>query len=384
MPCLRKDFRKGPGAPKRRETGTIEQDPGGPGDASKEEYRMKKIVTVTILGTLAAWVFLLAACGSSGKQVQQEESPKVEAPRPQVDPEAAVIEVEVAEGRRCYEEGDLQQAARIVNGILARRPQHAGANALNEKLRAVPFCTVYPGDTLGVIAGYYYRDPKQWGILARANGISDPKKLKAYQRLRIPPLSQGLGTRCELDRIRSRFFGGAQPEKVVPHVVQPGERLEALAERHCGDRRLAYLLADYNHLENATELTAGSTLQIPSFSGKKRETAQSQQALEKGILACQKQDYGSGCESLASIPKSSVHFEKAKSHLERCRTEGASHYEALGDEALQASDPNRARSFYQTALEIDPEQTELRRKLDEVTDMLKAMDMLAPVSQPKP
>ena len=148
---------------------------------------MKKIVTVTILGTLAAWVFLLAACGSSGKQVQQEESPKVEAPRPQVDPEAAVIEVEVAEGRRCYEEGDLQQAARIVNGILARRPQHAGANALNEKLRAVPFCTVYPGDTLGVIAGYYYRDPKQWGILARANGISDPKKLKAYQRLRIPP-----------------------------------------------------------------------------------------------------------------------------------------------------------------------------------------------------
>ena len=344
---------------------------------------MKKIVTVTILGTLTALLILLVGCGSGAKQVQPQEPPKVEAPPPKVDAEAAAIQVQVAEGLRLYEEGELQRADRIVREILARRPDHAGANALNEKLRAVPFCTVYPGDTLGAISGYYYRDQEQWSLVARANGISDPKKLKAYQRLRIPPLSGGLGGRCELDRVRARFFGGAQPEKVVSHVVRPGDRLEGLAERHYGDRRLAYLLADYNHLENATQLTAGSTLQIPSFARKKRETVQSQKALEEGTLACQNQDYRRGCDSLASIPKSSVHFDKAQTLLKQCRTEGVSRFEALGDEALQASDPESARSLYKSALEIDPEHAALQKKLDEVSDMLKAMDMVAPASQSK-
>jgi nucleoid-associated protein YgaU len=46
--------------------------------------------------------------------------------------------------------------------------------------------TVQPKDTLWSIAVKVYGDGKKWKQIADANGISDPKKLSAGQKLTIP------------------------------------------------------------------------------------------------------------------------------------------------------------------------------------------------------
>ncbi|MEW6439429.1 MAG: LysM domain-containing protein [bacterium] len=348
---------------------------------------MRKFVTVTLFGILAAAAPSILGCGAGARQTRSE--PAVE-PRPApaadaTDPEDGALEVQLAEGNRYWEEGDLLQATRIADEILARHPQHPGAEDLLARVRSVPFCTVYPGDTLGEIAAYYYRDARKWTVLARANGIDDPRRITAFQRIRVPVIAPEPGAatakRCEADRIRSRFFAGNEPAGTLSHEVRAGDRLEALAEKNYGTRSLASFLADFNQLENLGPLQPGSILQIPTFTGKARagRAAQTPNALEEGMLACQSQDYAGGCERLASIPKSSTDYPNAQRQLDRCRVAGASHYEALGDEALRSSKPEQARDFYQAALDLEPERTAIRSKLGEITDMLKAVDLLGAV-----
>jgi nucleoid-associated protein YgaU len=47
---------------------------------------------------------------------------------------------------------------------------------------------VQPHDRLDLIAFREYGDAKLWRIIADANGISDPLKIKAGQRLIVPPV----------------------------------------------------------------------------------------------------------------------------------------------------------------------------------------------------
>jgi LysM repeat protein len=44
------------------------------------------------------------------------------------------------------------------------------------------------GDTLSRIAAEFYRDPKQWRVIAAANQIHNPRQLEVGQRLTIPKL----------------------------------------------------------------------------------------------------------------------------------------------------------------------------------------------------
>lgn len=48
--------------------------------------------------------------------------------------------------------------------------------------------TVKPGETLSLIAGREYGDAQKWKIIADANGIENPRKLRAGQQITIPPL----------------------------------------------------------------------------------------------------------------------------------------------------------------------------------------------------
>jgi hypothetical protein len=48
---------------------------------------------------------------------------------------------------------------------------------------------VQPQDRLDLIAFHEYGDAKRWRVIAEANGISNPLKIKPGQRLIIPPLA---------------------------------------------------------------------------------------------------------------------------------------------------------------------------------------------------
>lgn len=375
-----RSFRKGHPRPKRQKR-SLDRLFGVRVDRSAErEEAMRKFAKMTILVTALGSALLLAQCGSGRKQIEEPQivEPVQAAPQPAEDPEAKLAPL-LAEAERLFVEGDLPRAKSLVEEILADHPGHARAAELAARLQGVPYATVYPGDTLGEIAGYYYGSASKWTILAKANGIVDPRKVRAYQRIRVPALPDGPEGRCEADRLRSRFFGGLRPSKNVSYVLKQGETLEKIAERRLGDARLASFLADYNHLEDTTSVQAGTTILIPSLSGKTAESAQGRKLLEQGVAACGRKDYKAGCEALESVPTGSPWAEEAERELVRCAKAGADHFEALGDEALKASDPKRAQSCYQTALELDPGRAETQRKLEEVSDMLKAMDLVGSV-----
>jgi nucleoid-associated protein YgaU len=43
-------------------------------------------------------------------------------------------------------------------------------------------------ETLSAIAGDHYRSPGDWRLIATANGIEDPRRLKPGQFLTLPPI----------------------------------------------------------------------------------------------------------------------------------------------------------------------------------------------------
>jgi hypothetical protein len=57
--------------------------------------------------------------------------------------------------------------------------------------------TIVAGDTLQSIAYAEYREPSLWRIIAEANSVDDPMRLRVGARLLIPPIDE-LGTRTAI------------------------------------------------------------------------------------------------------------------------------------------------------------------------------------------
>ena len=98
--------------------------------------------------------------------------------------------------------------------------------------------------------------------------------------------------------------------------------------------------------------------------------------LERGNLALEKGEYEKACQHFGSIPKGSANRKEARSSMEKCKAEGASHYDRLGDEALQNSEPEDACLYWKTALRLDPERQEVEKKLEEAEDLVETLGLL--------
>ena len=335
---------------------------------------MKKFHKVTILGILLAFGGCLFGCEAFYRQVPQEEQT--------IDPEAqareaAEIEARLSRCRQYFEEGQLDKVRALLVEILQRSPDQPEALYYWEKLNTDLYATVYPGHTLSGIAAYYYDDGEKWTVLARANGIRSPKTLSPYQRLRVPWLPACGEDKNEAGRLGSLMFGSPRPTKIVLHPVQEGDSLEVLAKQHYGDKSLRFFLADYNRIAGPQSLKSGSSLRIPVFPERKKDTTKKdRETLSRANLALKNKEYEKACRYFSSVPRSSPYRKEARSAMGRCKAEGASHYERLGDEALQNSAPKEACRYWKTALRLDPGRQEVEEKLDEAEDLVKALDLL--------
>ncbi len=330
---------------------------------------------VTILG-IALLVFLLSmGCGSGwhgkGKKDRNHAGPGSEALGAHL--QQAILQ---------YHQGDLTGAGEILDEVLVQDPENPLAAEYQGYLDRIVYCTVYPGDTLSGIADYYYGDMNLWPVLMRANGIGDPKQVKAYERLRVPWFSVCGPEKDELGRLRKSRFRGKKLTKIVVQPAREGESLETLARRYYGDTRYGFFLADYNVLEVRSGVPEkGTPLKIPVLKGKarKRKTAAKrpeQTCLDRAEAAMKNRDYEKACECLAAIPRKSPSWSRGEPLLARCLSEGVSHYEGLGDGALQASDPESACRYWQSALALDPENSRVKTKLEEARDLMQTLNTL--------
>jgi len=58
-----------------------------------------------------------------------------------------------------------------------------------------------------------------------------------------------------------------QAKRYILHTVQPGESISKLADRYYGDHRKFHLIAEYNELEDATNVKVGKQIKIPVIEG---------------------------------------------------------------------------------------------------------------------
>lgn len=335
---------------------------------------MKIFQKVTILGILLGLGGCLFGCVTGDQELirdQQEIEKQAEAR------ESAEINARLAECRRHLEQGEVDEARAILEGVLQVSPDHPEALFCWEKVNTRLYSTVYPGNTLSGIAAYYYGDGGKWPIIAHANGIGSPEKLKRYDRLRVPWLPACEEGKDEVGRLGRSLFGSSRPTKIILHPVEDGDSLEALAKRHYGDKKLSFFLADYNRIEDPRSLEKGSPLKIPVFPPRKKDTSKKdRETLERGNLALEKGEYEKACQYFGSIPQGSPYRKEARSSVEICKAEGASHYDRLGDEALQNSEPEDACRYWKTALRLDPGRQEVEKKLEEAEDLVKTLGLL--------
>ena len=120
-----------------------------------------------------------------------------EAPPPPLSPEAiqAAIDNHVEESIRLLQHGQVDGASIQLAAALRLDSNNAIANSLLRQIDTDPVetlgeehftYTVQRNDSLSKLAKRYLKDPYQFFILARYNGIDDPDRLQAGQIIKIP------------------------------------------------------------------------------------------------------------------------------------------------------------------------------------------------------
>ncbi|MBX3389469.1 MAG: LysM peptidoglycan-binding domain-containing protein [Phycisphaeraceae bacterium] len=122
--------------------------------------------------------------------------------------------------------------------------------------------TVQPGDTFASIALRYFGSRNKADVIANANPLVDPTRIKAGRILRIPrdPANiQGKPTP------RSPTISEEIPTATRTHTVVRGDTLTGISQKYYGTiRQIDFILkANREVLSRADELRPGQVLKIP-------------------------------------------------------------------------------------------------------------------------
>lgn len=115
--------------------------------------------------------------------------------------------------------------------------------------------TVQSGDTMSSIAREWFGEPNKWDLIAKANPLVDPNRLRVGLELRLPPK----------DAEREEIVGEASDSETI-YTVRSGDNLSKIARAYYNDSSLWRLIFDANReaLRNDPDnIRVGMRLRIP-------------------------------------------------------------------------------------------------------------------------
>ncbi|MEE9130802.1 MAG: LysM peptidoglycan-binding domain-containing protein [Phycisphaerales bacterium] len=121
--------------------------------------------------------------------------------------------------------------------------------------RTVPY-TVKENDSLWTIADTWFGDAGRWNLIAKANPLIDPDRLKPGQVLRLPPKNAD----------RRRPERRMSPNEPNTYTIRPGDSLWRIAKAQYGDHTKWSIIYDANRATigpDPARLTVGRSLRIP-------------------------------------------------------------------------------------------------------------------------
>jgi nucleoid-associated protein YgaU len=115
--------------------------------------------------------------------------------------------------------------------------------------------TVKVNDTMVSIAEQWFGDASKWDLIAKANPLVDPNRLRVGQTLRLPP------------KDASREQGAERAAAVpIPYVVKSGDTLTRIAGQYYGNSGMWRIIYDANRSaigDDPNALRVGVRLTIP-------------------------------------------------------------------------------------------------------------------------
>jgi len=119
--------------------------------------------------------------------------------------------------------------------------------------------TVKENDSLWTIADAWFGDSGRWNLIAKANPLIDPDRLKPGQVLRLPPKNAD----------RRRPERRMSPTKPDTYTIRSGDSLWRIAKAQYGDETKWSIIYDANRATigpDPARLTVGRSLRIPTLS----------------------------------------------------------------------------------------------------------------------
>ena len=137
-----------------------------------------------------------------------------------------------------------------------REPSADSPAARTRLARTVPY-TVKENDSLWTIADAWFGDAGRWELIAKANPLIDPDRLKLGQVLRLPPQNADR-RRPERRRVR--------PNEPNAYTIRSGDSLWRIAKAQYGDETKWSIIYDANRAaigRDPAKLSVGTRLHIP-------------------------------------------------------------------------------------------------------------------------
>lgn len=158
-------------------------------------------------------------------------------------------------------------------------PTSAERNPVRPAASAPREVRVESGDSLARIALRHMGSESHWQAIADLNGISDPKRLQAGQRLRLPALDGAApggapSTVTQAPTPSSTSPAAPSTPRPTPvagksrlYTVQRGEVLGQIAQRECGSVKALSAIVALNPGLNPDRVVAGQALLLPLVAG---------------------------------------------------------------------------------------------------------------------
>lgn len=178
---------------------------------------------------------------------------------------AKLADARYALGMKYYRQGKYALARKQFLTALKYQPDHPGASRMlvsrqPEKMPEYVLHEIKKGESLSMIAKQYYGDYRKFDIIARYNNLKDATMIAPGQTIKVPILAGNMRTLPQsTTKLKSSGF--------VVHTIAPGESISKLAQLYYGDYRKFHIIAQYNKMDDATQVKVGDKIKIPKVDG---------------------------------------------------------------------------------------------------------------------
>jgi len=168
-------------------------------------------------------------------------------------------------GMKYHRQGKYALARKQFLTALKYRPDHPGASRMlvsrqPEKAPEYVLHEVQKGESLSMIAKKYYGDYKKFDIIADYNNLKDATMVKPGQTIKIPNIT---GTMPAQPAAKTKWEGA----DFVMHTIEPGQSISKLAQIYYGDYHKFHIIAQFNKMDDATQVNVGDKVKIPKVDG---------------------------------------------------------------------------------------------------------------------